>query len=204
MAVRNNLATSVNDIYQGFVGNHYEKVYAGLINLGDRDRFYTKLMMGKGDVRRYKLTEVISKVDEEGMNNYVFLRTYTSGHEVNLLGNIASSRDPRSFLVTQHMVRGDVKAFLRETLTGGSVETEYDVFYFKDLSSEALGIEVIVGKPFMDPKGKEFCLVEIKFCSMSDEFQSHENKIGQFRNSLFPFTGFVEKNQRALDEILRK
>lgn len=198
-ATRSNPAVPVDDIYQGFVGRHYEKIFAGLIDLSDRDRFYTKLMLGKGEVHRYKLSEVISRVEEEGPRNYVFLRTYTSGHEVNLVGNTVPNRELGLYFVTQHMVRGDVRAFLRGTLAGGSVETEYDAFYFKDLS-----VEVIVSKPFMGPEGKELCLVEIKFCSANDEFQSKATRINQFRNSLFPFTGFIEKSQRILNEVLRK
>lgn len=183
-----NLST---DIYQGFIGKHYEKIFTGLINLEDREAFYTKLMMGKGEVHRHKLTEMIYK--PEGYVGYMFQRTYTSGGEVCLIGNYSfDNAESGVLLIRQHVIQGDGRRFLEGVLSitdeKMKKEMRYDVFYFKELN-----VEVVVSESYIAPDGRGYCLVEIKFCSLSNGFANESNIIDRFRNSLLPFAGFVEK-----------
>lgn len=181
-------ARAPSTIYQGFVGKHYEKIYTGLIKQEDTGLFRTKLMMGKGEVCRYRLVEAFSEPDN------TFLRTYASGsNSVSLLGSLAPTNEPGIFLVAQHMVRGDERSFFDEIMNPEFMEIKYDVFYFKGLN-----IEVVVSDPSLAQDGNRYCLVEIKVCSIDNSgyFINRSNIIQAFLNSLLPFDGFVEKRKQ--------
>lgn len=174
-----------NTMYQGFVGDHYEKVYTGMIMAKDRDMLFTLLMMGKGEVYRYDLEELLYKSE----TSEVFLKTYSSGHKLFLIGSISETGS--SFRVTQRIIKGDGKAFLdgtQSTQFAQSVEIKYDAFCFKNLN-----VEMVVSTPYTLCDGTQGCLVEIRFCSKDDKFE--EKNISLFIDSLLPFTGFkLERN----------